>query len=69
MTLKEICEHLPDLVGDIHKSDRESSLAALASLLMRPEIQSNNIRIEGLVHLVDAYAEGHGKPKILQSGI
>jgi len=63
MTLKEICEHLPDLVGDIHKSDRESSLAALASLLMRPEIQSNNIRIEGLVHLVDAYAEGHGKPK------
>lgn len=63
MTLDEICEHLPELVDDIRKSDRESSLAALASLLLQPEIQSNNIRIEGLVHLVDAYADGREKPK------
>ena len=63
MTLDEICEHLPELVNDIRKSDRESSLATLGSLLLQPEIQSNNIRVEGLVHLVDAYADGHGKPK------
>jgi len=62
MDLTEISKNLPHLLRDIRKSDRASSLAALGSLLMEPEIQSNALRIEGLIHLVDAYAEGSGKP-------
>lgn len=62
MDLTEIGKSLPHLLRDIRKSDRTSSLAALGSLLTEPEIQSNTLRIEGLIHLVDAYADGNGKP-------
>ena len=62
MTLDEISRQVPELIRDIRKSDRKSSLAALGALLMQPDVQSNALRIEGLVHLVDVYANGRGKP-------
>lgn len=62
MTLEELSGQLPELLGDIRKSERKTSLAALGALLLQPDLQSNSLRIEGLVHLVDAYANGSDCP-------
>jgi hypothetical protein len=57
-----LAEALPALVNDVRRSQLGAGIGVLAGLLTDPAFHANTVRIESVIHLLAAHAQGRTKP-------
>ena len=64
----QVLDQHPNLTALLRDLDPIRGASTVAGLLIRPELQSNCVRLEALVHLIIAVSQGRRKPTAKQIG-
>jgi len=61
-SIENVAAEHSDVIAELQKLDATATAATFAGLLTTPELQANCLRLEALVHLAMAYANGRTSP-------